>query len=197
MYILPHDGIKHNGLFAACTLDTGMKGRGVAMVHCIDDLLWQLGHGKIPKQAPASAAKAVEDYECRRREAAAAAAAQVEFEKQQHAEALRRQQLEELPKMLRRKEKALRQIMDLKAMADSGAVVLDEDQRSKLGKVDSLRQEMAEIKAQLDALTISPQPRMLRIRRLRRWLLNIILPSSRTCAGCGLLLHAAKPEGVQ
>ncbi len=61
------------------------------------------------------------------------------------------QELEEIPKAIKRKEKAVRQIEDLKDLA-AGGKALNEDQRQKVAKESELRGEIAALVARQAAL---------------------------------------------
>jgi hypothetical protein len=132
-----------------------MKGRGVAAVHCVGDHLWLLGDGRIPDTPPASAAQAVEEHARRAREAAQAAREALALAEQRASDEARAQRLDELPKAIRRKEKALRQITDLQAQVDTGEVVLDDDQHAKLARAPALRDEIQAMQDELAALNLT------------------------------------------
>lgn len=136
--------------------NAGMKGRGVDIVHCMGDHLWLLGDGRVPDAPPASAAQALQEYERRGREARETAAAQAAQAMRAAEEAARQQQLEEIPRAIRRKEKALRQIGELQEQVDAGHVVPDDDQRNKLAKAAALRDEIAAMQDQLSRLMAAP-----------------------------------------
>eukprot|EP00039_Didymoeca_costata_P010630 m.143613 g.143613 ORF g.143613 m.143613 type:complete len:579 (-) comp14903_c0_seq2:92-1828(-) len=135
----------------------GLKGKGMDLLHCRGDHLWKEGHGRVPKEAPNSAVVAVDLFQRK----IALAKEQEEMKRQQHAEEIRRQEqakfVEDAPRLIKNKKKALRQISDLKEKVKSGTITPNPDQVQKLEREPILAQEIADIEMRLN-LILNPTP---------------------------------------
>lgn len=135
-----------------------MRGRGLDIVHTVDDELWKCGSMAIPDSEPESAAAAIVEHARKAHDAEAAAAAASAAEKREIEARENAQFVEEAPKLLKRKQKALRQIRTLREQVESGAVVPDADQQAKLSREQELADEITQIEARLESILNPPPP---------------------------------------
>jgi hypothetical protein len=106
----------------------GMQGRALDILHRVDDQLWLSGSRAVPDRPPESGEAAVEKHEQREAEAAREAqfvqnAARVAALVAENAAFL-----EDAPKQIKRRQKALRQALSLRERVDAGDVTPDADQ---------------------------------------------------------------------
>ena len=139
----------------------GMTGRGMDICHSLGDTLWTQGNGSVPAARPESANEALvlhrEAIEAEKRAEEAAEATR----QYQAAEVARATLLADGPKKIKKLEKNLRQIADLAARVQSGAVVPDDDQKAKLARRSDIETDLHELRLSLEiaaAAAAAPTP---------------------------------------
>ncbi|EDQ93099.1 uncharacterized protein MONBRDRAFT_22508 [Monosiga brevicollis MX1] len=131
----------------------GQQGCSLNVEHCLDDALWLAGDGRMPTQPLTDVSAALQ--EIKDKEIAAEHEANLASHAAQLEEA--RKQLAAFaldgPKQIKRKQKALRQIQELRAKVEAGQLQPDADQQDKLGRESALSQELADLEARLARVT--------------------------------------------
>ena len=138
----------------------GDTGKGMDIVHCVGDHLWLAGHGRIPKTAPASANKAKDAFTLK----VQLAVLEQQHIKQEAAQRAKQAEIDkfitEAPKMIKKNNKLLRQITDLKTKLAQGQMEPNEDQRAKLSREAELVKDIADIEARVTAIRNPAAPKV-------------------------------------
>jgi translation initiation factor 1 (eIF-1/SUI1) len=127
----------------------GRQGCSHSLVHLLDDFLWLEGDGRVPS-APLTDVAAAEQ-ELAAIQAAARAREEALAQEVAAAQAAARREafLQEAPKAIKRKEKYLRQTLQLREQVDAGLVTPDPSQAEKLARLPMVEAELAELRAAL------------------------------------------------
>jgi predicted ribosome-associated RNA-binding protein Tma20 len=135
-------------------LVTGMHGVAVEIIHYQGDALWELGSKTLPSTSPPSTLISALNEKQRKEEEKAQLVREREVAALVAKKAAR---LEEIPRLIRKIEKTLRQVKDLIAKENAGTS-LDGDQKEKVRKEASLIQEKADLEKELEDIN-NPLPR--------------------------------------
>jgi predicted ribosome-associated RNA-binding protein Tma20 len=135
-------------------LVTGMHGVAVEIIHYQGDALWELGSKTLPSTSPPSTLISALNEKQRKEEEKAQLVREREVAALVAKKAAR---LEEIPRLIRKIEKTLRQVKDLIAKEQAGTS-LDGDQKEKVRKEASLIQEKADLEKELEDIN-NPLPR--------------------------------------
>lgn len=132
----------------------GMTGRGLVVDHVVGDSLWASGPGRIPTSVdpPASAAAAIDACTAAAKAAELAGAEAARVAEAEAAEAANATFLEDGPKMIKRKQKVLRSVVELREKASNGELIPSAEQKQKIDREPELVADIAALQQKLDAL---------------------------------------------
>eukprot|EP00049_Salpingoeca_infusionum_P028029 m.35768 g.35768 ORF g.35768 m.35768 type:complete len:652 (+) comp9920_c0_seq2:196-2151(+) len=129
----------------------GQKGKGLEVVHIMDDQLWLAGNGQFPLQRPDTAVRAVQQYEEQQLEQQLAAAQEARLQLKEKRLSEAQAYVANGPNKLRKQRKLLRQIQALCDRIEAGEQLVG-DSLAKANRKQAVEDEIAFIEQRLEKL---------------------------------------------